>query len=48
VFVFAIDDKDTQADEIHVMCLKTSRENKSSTVYLVFISLKVRSLIYNH
>ena len=47
MFVFVIDDNDTQADEAHIMCLKPSSENKSSAVYLVFISVKVRSLIYN-
>jgi hypothetical protein len=47
VFVFVIDDNDTHADEARIMCLKTSNGNKSSTVYLVFISVKVRSLIYN-
>jgi hypothetical protein len=41
VFVFVIDDNDTQADEAHIMCPKTSNENKSSAVYLVFISVKV-------
>jgi hypothetical protein len=30
VFVFVIDDNNTQADEAHIMCLKTSNENKSS------------------
>jgi hypothetical protein len=47
VLVCVIDDNDTQADEAHIMCLKISNKNKNSAVYLVFISVKVRSLIYN-
>ena len=47
MFVFVIDDNDIQADEAHIMCLKTSNGNKSSAVYLVFISVKVWYLIYN-
>ena len=47
VFVFVIDGNDTQADEPHLMCLKTSYEIKNSADYLIIISLKVRSLNYN-
>ena len=47
VFVFVIDDHDTQSDEAHIMCLKISNVNKSSAFYLVYISVKVRSVIYN-
>jgi hypothetical protein len=41
VFVFVIDDNDTQADEAHLICLKTPSENESSAFHLVFISAKV-------
>ena len=33
MFVFVIDDNDTQADEEHLTCLEKQNENKSSAAY---------------